>query len=95
MGKSAPSAPSAPDYRGTASKIIEKTLKDQERIKTEFENRTDKYLGMMAGAQDRVDRAFGQTGSDYVNAINKPYYGGMEDISEKYKNMLTQEILND
>lgn len=91
MGKSAPSAPSVPDYRGTVSKIVDKTMKEQERIRTEFQNRTDKYLGMMADAQGRVDRAFGQTGADYVNAINKSYYGGMEDVSEKYKNMLTQE----
>lgn len=86
-----PSAPSAPNYKGQIKDIIKSTKQQQKKITTQFKNRTDRYLGMMADAQGRVDRAFGQTGSDYVNAINKSYYGGMEDISEKYKNMLTQE----
>lgn len=71
--------------------LIRGTLERQKNIRDEFKNRTDRYLGMMAKAQTRVDRAFGQTGADYINAINKSYYGNMEDIASKYKNMLTQE----
>ena len=91
MGGGQPSAPSAPNYKGEIKNIIQDTKQQQKKITNYFKNRTDRYLGMMADAQGRVDRAFGQTGSDYVNAINKSYYGNMEDISEKYKNMLTQE----
>lgn len=91
MGGGAASAPSAPNYKNEIKNIIGKTRADQKKITNYFQNRTDRYLGMLGDSQNRVDRAFGQTGADYVNAINKSYYGGMEDVSDKYKNMLTQE----
>jgi hypothetical protein len=91
MGGGSASAPSTPNYAGQARDIVNKVRQDQKQINNYFKNRTDKYLNMMADAQGRVDRAFGTTGADYVSSINKSYYGNMEDVSDKYKNMLTQE----
>ena len=79
------------DHTGQARDIVKSIREDQKRINEYFKNRTDKYYGMMTDAQNRVDRAFGKTGADYVSSINKSYYGNMGEVSNQYRDMLSQE----
>ena len=90
MGKNS-TAPSTPNYARKARDIVRSTREQQKKIADYFEKRADKYIGLKEATDSKIDRMFGTTGADYVAAINKSYYGNMEDVSDKYKNMLTQE----